>query len=249
MRPTTPGHRSTSRSSADVPRTVLFDVYGTLVEPDWAVLLKGREALAERAGVAGPAAHRAWDATHSRRMTGTYGSLADDLAAVFADASEGRPMRLSAAQLAELAEEERDNWRRGVRLYPDAVAALEGLRASGLRLAIVTNASAEAASVVDALGLRSRVDGVFASCESGVLKPDLLEVAMRRLGAEVAEASLVDDEIAALDGAARLGIGTILVKRSGVEGSAHTSNGRHRVVSDLRQVGDLVGRPALAPRP
>ena len=50
--------------------TVLLDLYGTLVEPDWAALLKGRAALAERAGVAAAAAHRAWDLTHAARMTG-----------------------------------------------------------------------------------------------------------------------------------------------------------------------------------
>jgi putative hydrolase of the HAD superfamily len=248
MSPATPGHPSTSRSGADVPRTVLFDLYGTLVEPDWPVLLDRRSALAERVGVSGAAAHRAWDATHPRRMTGGYGSLADDLAAVIADASDGRRIRLSATQLAELADEERDNWRHGVRLYPDAVPALSRLRASGLRIAIVTNASAEALSVVDALGLRALVHGVFASCEARAVKPELLGIALRQLGAEASETSLVDDEPAQLDGAGRLGIDPILVQRSGVEASASTANGRHPLVTDLRDVADLVRRAEPAPR-
>ena len=242
-----PGHLSTSHSSAEVPRTVLLDLYGTLVEPDWTALLKGRSALAERVGVPGPAAHRAWEATHLERMTGTYGTLADDLAAVFAEAAEGRPTRLSATQLAALADEEVDNWRRGVWLYPDAVPALNLLRARGLRLAIVTNASAEAASVVDALGLRALVHGVFASYEARALKPDLLGVALHRLGGEVSGTSLVDDDPAQLDGAGRLGIETILVRRPGVA-AARADRRRHPVVSDLRQVADLVRRGAPAPR-
>jgi HAD superfamily hydrolase (TIGR01509 family) len=229
-----------------VRATVLLDLYGTLVEPDWAALLKGRTALAERAGVAAADAHRAWDMTHAARMTGSYGSLADDLAAIFSEASDGRRSAMSARLLSELADEERENWGRGVRLYPDAMPALSLLRSSGVRLAIVTNASAEAASVVDALGLRPVVDEVFASCEVGLLKPDLLSVALRRLGVEASDAILVDDEPAQVESAARLGIATILVQRSGADASTPTTSGPHHRVSDLRQVAELVGRPEPA---
>ena len=222
--------------------TVLLDLYGTLVEPDWAALLNGRAALAERAGVTAAAAHRAWQVTHAARMTGAYGLLADDLAAIFSEASDSRWSAISAGLLSELAEEERGNWSRGVRLYPDAVPALSLLRSSGSRLAIVTNASAEAASVVEALGLRPLVDDVFPSCEAGLLKPDLLGVALRSLGVEASDATLVDDEPAQLDRAAQLGIGTILIQRSGAEAAAAITAGPHRPVSDLRQVAGLVVR-------
>jgi HAD superfamily hydrolase (TIGR01509 family) len=224
--------------------TVLIDLYGTLVEPDWAELLKSRAALAERLGLDAAAALRAWDSTHAARMMGSYGSLADDLAAVFSDASEGQP--ISAALLSELADEERENWRRGVRLYPDALPTLSLLRSSGLRLVIVTNASIEAASVVDELGLRPLVDDVAASCETGVLKPDLLTVALRRLGLEASDATLVDDEPAQLEAASRRGMGTILVQRSGIDASSAAT---HRVVSDLRQIADLLVRAEAARRP
>jgi HAD superfamily hydrolase (TIGR01509 family) len=241
-----PGHRSTSRSTVDVRAAVLLDLYGTLVEPDWPALLRGRAALAKRVGLAAAAAHRAWDMTHAARMTGSYGLLADDLAAIFSQASGGSRSAISARLLSRLADEERENWCRGVRLYPDAMPALSLLRSAGLRLAIVTNASAEAASVVDALAIRPLVDDVFASCDAGVLKPDLLGVALRRLGVEASDATLVDDEPAELEGAARLGIDTILVQRSAAAASAATTSGAHHRVSDLRQVADVVvraGRP------
>jgi HAD superfamily hydrolase (TIGR01509 family) len=223
--------------------TVLLDLYGTLVEPDWAELLKGRTALAERLGLDAAAALRAWDSTHAARMTGTYGSLADDLAAVFSEAWDGAP--IAPALLSELADDELENWRRDVRLYPDALPALSLLRSSGLRLAIVTNASAEAASVVDELGLRPLVDDVVASCEAGVLKPELLGVSLRRLGLEASDATLVDDEPAQLDAASRLGIGTILVQRSGTDASSAAT---HPVVSDFRQLADLLVRAEPARR-
>jgi HAD superfamily hydrolase (TIGR01509 family) len=223
---------------------VLLDLYGTLVEPDWTELLKGRTAIAERLGLDAASALRAWDSTHPARMTGAYGSLADDLAAVFSEASDGRP--ISFALLSELADEERENWRRGVQLCADALPALSLLRSSGLRLTIVTNASAEAARVVDELGLRPLVDDVVASCEAGVLKPELLEVALRRLRLEAADATLVDDEPAELDAASRLGMDTILVQRSGSDAPDAAT---HPVVSDLRQLADLLVRAETARRP
>lgn len=220
--------------------TVLLDLYGTLVEPNWAALLSGRTSLAERAGLTADAAHRAWDGTHAARMRGKYGSLADDLAAIFAEASGGTWSSSPTTLLIQLANEERENWKRGVRLHQDALPALTMLRSSGFQVAIVTNASAEAASVVDALGLRPLVDDVFASCQWRVLKPDLLEVALRSLGARASDATLVDDETAELDGSARLGIETILIRRSVADAPATTAGGTHRWVSDLRRVPDLV---------
>jgi HAD superfamily hydrolase (TIGR01509 family) len=223
-----------------VRSTVLIDLYGTLVEPDWAELLKGRTALAERLGLPAMAAHRAWDMTHASRMTGTYGSLTDDLAAVFFEATGGRRSPISATLLSQLANEERENWHRGVRLYPDVLPALRHLRSMGLQLAIVTNASAEAASVIGALALRPLVDEVFASCEAGVLKPDLLGVALRRFGLDASDATLVDDEPAQLESAARLGVSTILIQRLGFDASQTSTAGPHAVVTDLRQVTKLV---------
>lgn len=227
--------------------TVLVDLYGTLVEPNWAELLRGRTALAERAGLAAPAAHHAWEMTHAARMRGTYGLLADDLRAIFSQASDGRRSAISARLLSQLAHEERENWGRGVRLYPDAMPALSLLRSSGLRLAIVTNASAEAASVVDALGLRHLVDDVFASCEAGLLKPHLLSVALRSLGVEASEATLVDDDPAQLEAAARLGFRTILVQRFAA-GTSTATTSRHYAVSDLRQLADELVRAEPARR-
>jgi HAD superfamily hydrolase (TIGR01509 family) len=240
-----PGHRSTSRSRADVRATVLLDLYGTLVEPHWPKLMDGRTAIAERAGLSAAAAHRAWDMTHATRMTGTYGSLADDLAEIFSQASDGSSPAISASLLSQLADEERENWSRGVTLYPDAMPALILLRSLGLRIAIVTNASAEAASVVDSLGLRTVVDEVFASCEAGLLKPDLLLVALRSLGVAAADTTLVDDGPAQLEGAARLGMGTILVQRAGAEASTEPDP---PAINDLRQLADLLGRPEPARR-
>ena len=158
---------------------VLLDLYGTLVEPDWVALMAGRDAIADRVGVPRAAAHSAWTATHEARMRGEHGSLEGDLAAVLALAGVGSDL-VTDDVLAELAASERANWGRGVRLYPDVIPALGRLRRAGVRLAIVTNASAEAAGVIPAFGLDGLVDAVVASCDAGALKPDLLVVGRAR---------------------------------------------------------------------
>jgi putative hydrolase of the HAD superfamily len=196
-----------------VTRAVLLDLYGTLVEPDWAALTAGRDVIADRVGVPRAAAHAAWTATHEARMRGQHGSLEGDLAIVLATAGGVRSDVFTRDLLAELAALERANWRKGVRLYPDVVPTLGRLRRAGARLAIVTNASAEAAAVIPALGLDGLVDAVLASCDAGTLKPGLLVLAMRDLGVTSAETVLVDDEPAQVAAAKRLGLDAILIRR------------------------------------
>ena len=220
-------------------RAVLLDLYGTLVEPDWGALTAGRDAIADRVGVPRAAAHAAWAATHQARMRGQHGSLEGDLAAVFAAASDGGSDLVTDELLEELAALERANWRRGVHLYPDVVPMLGQLRRADARLAIVTNASAEAAAVIPALELGGLVDAVIASCDAGVVKPDLLVLAMHELGVTSAEAVLVDDEPAQVEAARRIGVDAILVRRVAAGRSA-SGAGRGAAVRDLAGVAELV---------
>ena len=220
--------------------TVLFDLYGTLVEPDWSSLHRGRAAIAGRVGIPWAAARPAWDSTHRRRMSGAFGSLEGDLAAVFTEATGDSPPRVAEATLVELAARERENWRHGVRLYADVRPALHALHAMGTRLAIVTNASAEAAGVVPELGLQPLLESVVASCEARVVKPELFRVALHSLGADARHATLVDDEPMQLDGAAELGMRTILIRRGGKRGTPLSGGSDHPVVTDLHQVTALL---------
>jgi len=192
-----------------VTQAVLFDLYGTLVEPDWVMLRAGRDAIADRLGVPRAAAHAAWAATHAARMRGEYGSLEGDLAAV--RAATGARGSANGVLLSELAAFERANWCSAVRLHDDVIPMLLRLRDAGARLAIVTNASAEAASVIPALRLDGLVDLVVASCNAGVLKPDLLYIALGDLGVSEVEAVLVDDEPQQVAAARRMGMSAVLV--------------------------------------
>jgi HAD superfamily hydrolase (TIGR01509 family) len=225
---------------------LLFDLYGTLAEPDWAALTAGRDAIADRAGVPRAAAHSAWTATHEARMRGQHGSLEGDLAAVLATAGGVRAELVAVDLLAELAATERANWRGGVRLYPDVVPTLSRLRRAGARLAIVTNASAEAAGVIPALGLDGLVDAVFASCDAGIVKPDLFLLALRDLGVARAEAILVDDEQAQVAAATGLGLNAMLIRRD-VAGTSLAEDASGAVVTSLAQVAEHVFGALTAP--
>ena len=217
-------------------RAVLLDLYGTLVEPDWPLLTAGRVALAQRVGVAPEKALRAWHATHPARMTGDYGSLEQDLSAVFAQAQEPEPSPfIDASLLAELAGAERANWRRGVAVYPDVLLELGRLRAAGFRLAIVTDASAEAAGVLTELGLDRAVDLTLASCDARCVKPELLDIAVERLGVEPPAAVLVDNDPATVEAACQRGMQAVLIRRG-----APSAPQRDAVIGDLRELSALL---------
>ena len=229
-------------------RAVLLDLYGTLVEPDWGALMAGRDAIADRVGVPRAAAHAAWAATHEARMRGEHGSLEGDLAVVLATAGGLGSDLVTDDLLAELAAFERANWRSGVRLYPDVVPTLGWLRRAGARLAIVTNASAEAAAVIPALGLVGLVDAVLASCDAGMLKPDLLVLAMRDLGVARAETVLVDDEPGQVAAAKRLGLDAILIRRDAADRSVSGDDPRAAVTDQVGIAEHVFGTLTTPPR-
>jgi FMN phosphatase YigB (HAD superfamily) len=224
---------------------VLLDAYGTLLEPDWPRLTAGRDAIADRIGVSRPSAHAAWATTHQARMRGQFGSLEGDLAAVFAEAGGSGANALDDVLLAELATLERANWSTGVRLYPEVLPMLERLHDGRIRLAIVTNASAEAAAVITGLGLDQLVELVLASCEVKVLKPALLGVALGQLGVEPLDATLVDDEPGEIAAARRMGLNAALVRRAASGTKVGSGSG---VVTDLAELTDLILGASPGPR-
>jgi len=133
------------------------------------------------------------------------------------------------------------NWVR----FPEVVEALEGLRARGKRLGVLSNAPSNLPSFLDQLGLSPLLDFCVVSALEGVRKPDrrIFEVALSRAGVAPVEALHVGDMyLEDVLGARAAGINALLMERGaralfpsyresearGLESSA--------VISDLREV-------------
>ena len=104
------------------------------------------------------------------------------------------------------------------RAFPDAPAALAGLRARGLTLVCVSNWDISLAEVLNRCGLGDAFDGVVSSALSGHRKPDprIFEPALELAGCTPAEALHVGDtpdEDA--EAAAAAGIRCLLIDRGG----------------------------------
>ena len=231
------GGQCTLCSSNAMPiQAVLLDLYDTLVRPDWARLRAGRDHLAARAGADLAAMREQWQLTHERRMRGLNGGLEGDLGAIL----DACGVLATRGLLGELAALEHANWGGGVELFPDVLDELARLRSAGYRLAIVSNASREAGGIVVALALDRAVDAVVLSCDVGALKPEpeILRIALERLGSAPSRAILVDDVPANLDAAAAMGLRTALMVRDAR--AAPTSGQAHPRIGDLSQLWPLL---------
>jgi putative hydrolase of the HAD superfamily len=122
------------------------------------------------------------------------------------------------------------------RAYPEVPDVLARLRASGARLAVVSNWDVSLHDVLERTGLRPLVDAVVISAELGVAKPDpaIFRAALDRLGAAAEGAVHVGDSLEHdVAGARAAGLEAVLVARNG----AAAPDG----VRTVRSLAELVG--------
>jgi HAD superfamily hydrolase (TIGR01549 family) len=103
-------------------------------------------------------------------------------------------------------------------LYPDAEPLLRKLSDDGFTLALVSNAPADTANVVEALGLRRYLRNVVISGIAGYSKPhpEIFRIAMKESGLEPGETLHVGDLYESdVVGARNAGIEGILIDREG----------------------------------
>jgi putative hydrolase of the HAD superfamily len=96
-----------------------------------------------------------------------------------------------------------DAWRRAYNLPvglwntadPDAAAALDAVRAAGVRSAVISNSNGTIRSLMTRLGLIDRLDFVIDSGEEGVEKPDprIFQTALARAGIKPEETAYIGD--------------------------------------------------------
>ena len=102
--------------------------------------------------------------------------------------------------------------------FGDAVGALSELRATGVRLIVVSNWDSSLGEVLERADLRSLVDGVVSSAQAGAAKPDPapFREALRLAGARAEEALHVGDSADNdVEGARAAGIRALLLVREG----------------------------------
>ena len=214
---------------------VLLDLYDTLVWSDWPQL---RRMIEERAGLAD---HRLLDAfvrTRQQRSVGAFGSQEGNLVAVLDAAGLQDPELAS-----ELSGLTTTFLQTGVHLWDDSLPVVRELRRRGVTTALVSNCDHGTRPVVDRLGLPEEMDAIILSFEVGVAKPDagIYRAALDALNVRAEDAIFVDDQAAYCDGAAALGIESVLLVRADASPDEGVSeNGGHRVIGDLRSVLDLV---------
>lgn len=96
-------------------------------------------------------------------------------------------------------------------VYPDTVAVLDGLRANGIRTAVVSNIAWDVRSVLVSAG--TDAEEYVLSYRIGSAKPDrrIFEVALSRLGVDAGEALMVGDSVENDGAAGQLGCDFALV--------------------------------------
>jgi FMN phosphatase YigB (HAD superfamily) len=210
---------------------VLLDLYDTVAQGAWGDLAR---LVIDRLDIDRDVLFRAFDETRPARSIGVFGSAEGDLAAVIAACGrEPDP-----ALVSELVAIERDVLPTRVRLFDDALPVVRAIRASGIPTALISNCSHSTRPIVDALRLEDEFDEVLLSFEVGAAKPDaaIYEEALQRVNVTTpGRAVFVDDQARYCDGAAAVGLRTLLIVREDAdpaEGWGDNANG-HRVVRDL----------------
>jgi putative hydrolase of the HAD superfamily len=223
------------RARGAVPRAVLLDALGTLVElvPPWPALV--RELAARGVRVSEDEARAAFRAEMAYYRAHLHEAPdRDGLERLRARCARvlGEALGLAAAPLrdGELLDALLASLR--FRPYPEVADVLRALRARGARLVVVSNWDVSLHEVLDRTGLSALVDGAIASAELGAAKPDpaifvrALELAG---GVPAAEALHAGDSVEAdVEGARGAGLEAVLVARHGEAAPPGT-----RAVADL----------------
>ncbi len=231
-----------------VPRAVLVDLYGTLVEDDDAVVARICADVAARSGAPVADVEAAWT-THLWAGGDAHGdafrALADLTRSTLGHLAEAFGV---AVDVDAWLTTSRAAWR-APRLLPDARAFLGAIDAMNMPVCLVSDVDRDDAAAVLAHHAL-HVDAVVTSEDARAYKPrpEPFLLALERLGVAPADAVHVGDSPAAdVAGAHALGIAAVLVDRAGrARPEAH---GAAHVVRSLAAVPVEVLRPSGRERP
>ena len=221
---------------------VVFDMYGTLTPSRPQAYWDAQKAVcAEHLGTTAEAWVAALDATWAERLIGGLGTVEETFRKVAADLGlYPSDEQLAAAVAARLAA-----YRDVEDLRPDALPTLHALRASGLKIALVSDCTAELPELWAQLAFAPLFEATVFSSSEGARKPDprLFHAAAQRLGVAPETCLYVGDGGGGeLAGAAGVGMHPVLL--AGPDWAEHTAHGRPDDWAGLR-VAALAEVPGL----
>jgi len=225
-----------------VTRAVFFDVDFTLIHPGPAFQGHGYAEACARHGVAVEAARFDEAVALASARLDARGGVYDP--AVFI----GYTLRIiegmggSGPGAAAAARDLYDAWSacHHFSLYEEVPEVLQGLRAGGYTIGLISNTQRSLATFEEHFELHGLFDIAISSAEHGYMKPhpSIFEEGLRRAGVEAAEAVMVGDSVPHdIAGALALGMRGILVARSGLSRGAPPSV---PVIQSLRELPDLL---------
>lgn len=195
----------------------LVDAYGTVIDADFGA--RGRE-LPELAGV--PAED--WlDAYFRLEPALSVGELSRIQGYELILRTCGVEPRDSL--LRELAARDRERLLSAGFLFDDTMPFLEGLKARGIKVAIVSNCGEFTRDLLFSLGVAALADVLVLSCEVGYVKPSprIYRHALKELGVAPEAALFVDDQAVFCAGAEAVGVkGVQIVRDDDVPGRGTT---------------------------
>ncbi len=148
---------------------VLFDLFGTLVSMGVAgARQRSLERMARTLGVDPPAFVGRWQASFDARARGTFGGLEATLEHLARELGRSPPP----GAIARAARTRLAFSRTLLRSDRRIVGALDALRRSGVRLALVTDTTEETVRLWPSTVLASRFEVAVFSCLEGVRKPE-----------------------------------------------------------------------------
>ena len=233
--------------SARYPAAVFFDAYGTLIHfPEMPSPFEYMADAMRRAGFCVPrecldhALRVEMDYFKSRYGTVRTPSALDRLRAEGADIYLGvlgdvGEVKIDRAHVAnDLVEAFRP------RVLPDALPAIEAVRAAGVRVGVLSNFSYALSMTLDELGLQRLLDPIVVSAQVGFEKPDprIFFAAAHAVGVEPSDCVLVgDDLINDIHGAQGVGMPSVWIVRDSADGPASVSIARNLVDAAHMAIG------------
>ena len=194
-----------------MPRVIVFDLIGTLLD------LQALDPYFERF-FGDAAVRKEWfRQTLQLAMAATVANAYEDFRV---QADTGLEITARHYKVSLLGEEKNLilGTQRKLRPFPDVAQSLQRLRAAGLRLATLTNSTAQAAEAqLSFAGLRDHFDHVISADEIRCFKPapDVYHLAAKRLGVESGQVRLVSAYDWDVTGALRAGCAAVFVARPG----------------------------------